>query len=109
MTRAEILSEIKRAEEEAKNLVAQANEARNQRISEAKVQARDILKKAEEEALRYAASEISRAREIIKEEREKIVEKGAEVAEDIKNKARKNITKATKFILTEFERAAANA
>ncbi len=109
MTRAEILSEIKRAEEEAKNLVAQANEARNHKISEAKAQSREILKRAEGEAIQYEASEISKAREIIKEEREKFIKKGAEVAEEIKNKAKKNITKATKFILTEFERAAANA
>jgi V/A-type H+-transporting ATPase subunit G/H len=109
MTRAEILSEIKRAEDEAKNLVAQANEARNHKISEAKARSREILKRAEGEALQYEASEISKAREIIKEEREKFIKKGAEVAEEIKNKAKKNITKATKFILTEFERAAANA
>ncbi len=106
MTRAEILSEIKRAEEEAKNLVAQAVEAKNQRISEAKAQSREILKKAGEENLEYAASEIGKAREIIKEEREKLVEKGAEEALEIKKKANKNVAKATKFILTEFERAA---
>jgi V/A-type H+-transporting ATPase subunit G/H len=109
MTRAEILSEIKRAEEEAKNVVAQANEAKNQRISEAKAQARELIKKAEEDAARYAADEVSKAREIIKQEREAIIEKGTLEAENIKKKARKNITKATKFILTEFERAAANA
>ncbi len=106
MTRAEILSEIKRAEEEAKNLVARAVEAKTQRISEAKAKAREIIKKAEEENHEYAASELSKAREIIKEEREKLVEKGAEEALDIKKKANKNVAKATKFILTEFERAA---
>lgn len=106
MTRAEILSEIKRAEEEAKNLVARAVEAKNQTISEAKAQSREILKKSGEENLEYAASELSKARKIIKEEREKLVQKGAEEALDIKKKANKNISKATKFILTEFERAA---
>ncbi len=109
MTRAEILSEIKRAEEEAKNLVVKANEARNQSILEAKAKAREIIKKTEEEAANYAAGEISKAREIIREEREKLIEKGALEAQEIKKKAKKNITKATKFILTEFERAAANA
>ncbi len=105
MTRAEILSEIKRAEEDAKNLVIQANEARNRRISEAKVQAREIVKGAEEEALRHAEQEMGRAKELIREEREKITAHGIEQAEEIKTKAEKNITKATKFILTEFERA----
>ena len=40
-----------------------------------------------------------------KNEREKIVEKGKKEAQDIKIKAKKNIAKANKFILTEFERA----
>ena len=105
MTRAEILSEIKRAEEDAKNLVIQANEARNRRISGAKVQAREIVKGAEEEALRHAEQEMGRAKELICEEREKITAHGIGQAEEIKTKAEKNITKATKFILTEFERA----
>lgn len=105
MTRAEILSEIKRAEEDAKNLVIQANEARNRRISGAKVQAREIVKGAEEEALRHAEQEMGRAKELIREEREKITAHGIGQAEEIKTKAEKNITKATKFILTEFERA----
>ncbi len=109
MTRAEILSEIKRAEDESKNLVAQANEARNQSISEAKAKAREIIRQAEEEALSFAGDEMGRARETIKEEREKLLEKGALSAEELKKKAKKNVAEATKFILTEFERAAANA
>ncbi len=106
MARDEILSEIKRAEEEAKSLVASANEMRNKKISEALVQSKEIIRKAEEEAREYAESEISKARKIIKEEREKIIRKGIEEAEMIKMRSKKNIPDATKFILTEFERAA---
>ncbi len=105
MTRAEILSDIKQAEEEAKKLVLQANEARIQKINETKAESREIIKRAECEAQQYAESEMSKAREIIKQEKEKIIGKGALEAEDTKKKAKKNITKATKFILTEFERA----
>jgi len=106
MTRAEILSEIKRAEEEAKKLVTQANEARDKKILEAKTQSREILKKAEEEALQYSAAEINKAREVIRIEKEKIISKGLEESENIKKKSRTNIPKANKFILTEFERVA---
>ncbi len=106
MTRAEILSDIKQAEQEAKNFVSRAIEAKNQKISGAKAQSREIIKKAGEEAGKYAASEIGKAREVIKEEKKILVEQGAGEAEEIKKKAKKNITKATKFILTEFERAA---
>jgi V/A-type H+-transporting ATPase subunit G/H len=105
MTRAEILTEIKQAEEEAKKLVAQANEARIQKINETKAKSRENLKRSEYEAQQYAESKMSRAREIINQEKGEIIEKGALEAENTKKKAKKNITKATKFILTEFERA----
>ncbi len=105
MTRAEILLEIKRAEDEAKALVAQSSEIKIRKISEAQAQSREIIKNAEEETQKYAESEISEAKKYIKVDREKITAKGKEEAEGIKNKAKKNVKKATEFILTEFERA----
>ena len=39
-------------------------------------------------------------------QKEKLIKKGYQEAEEIKSKAKKNIPKATKFISTEFERAA---
>jgi|SRR3990172_3806662 len=105
MTRAEILLEIKRAEDEAKALVAQSSEIKIRKISEAQAQSREIIKSAEEEAQKYAESEISETKKHIKVDREKITAKGKEDAEGIKNKAKKNVKKATEFILTEFERA----
>lgn len=106
MTRAEILSDIKRAEDEAKGMVIQSQEARNQKINEAKSEAREILKSAEEEASKYYISEIAKAREESRKEKEKFIKKGYQEAEEIKSKAKKNIPIATKFISTEFERAA---
>ncbi len=106
MTRAEILSEIKLAEEEAKRVVIKSNEAKIQKISEAKAQSKEIIKKAEEEAALYSASEINKSREKFKKDREMIVEKGIREAEDAKIRARRNIPKAAEIILAEFERAA---
>ncbi len=105
MTKAEILSEIKVAEEEAKTSVARAIEAKNKKISEAQAQSRDIIQNAEQEAQKYADSEISKVKTLIKEEREKIIQKGKAEADAIKAKAKKNVAPATKFIITEFERA----
>ena len=105
MTKAEILSEIKVAEEEAKSSVARATEAKNKKITEAQAQSRDIIRSAEEEAQKYADSEVSKAKALIKEEREKIIQKGKAEADGIKAKAKMNVVPATKFILTEFERA----
>ncbi len=106
MTKAEILSEIKRAEDDTKTMVAKANEAKNREISEAKMRSKEIIRKTEEEALQSAESEINKAREQIQKEKEKIIEKGFLDASVIKRNAQKNTSKATKFILTEFERAA---
>ena len=105
MTRAEILSQIKTAEEEAKATVAKGNESKNKKISDAAAQSREIIRKAEEDARVSADSEINEAKKVIKGEREKIVQKGVSDAIEIKNKAKKNIDKAVTFILTEFERA----
>ena len=106
MTRAEILSDIKQAEDEAKGMVIQAHEGRNQKINEAKSKAMEILKSAEEEAAQYYTSEIIKTRDEIKKEKEKIIKKGYQEADEIKSKAKENLSKATKFIVTEFERMA---
>lgn len=105
MSRAEILSGIKQAEEEANKFILLANEAKAKKISEARAKSREINNKAQDDSALYSTSETSKAREIAKKEREEIVENGKKEAQDIKNKARKNIAKANKFILTEFERA----
>ena len=105
MTRAEILSQIKMAEEEAKATVVKTNESKNKKISDATAQSREIIRKAEEDARISSESEINEAKKIIKGEREKIVQKGVSDAIEIKNKAKKNIDKAVTFILNEFERA----
>jgi ATP synthase H subunit len=105
MSRAEILTGIKHAEEEGANLVLRSKEEKTRKISEARVQSREIIKKAEDAASANSASQISKAREIARIEREKVVEKGKKEAQEIKNKARKNIAKSNKFILAEFERA----
>ncbi len=104
MTRAETLTEIKRAEEEAKASVAKAIELKNRKISDAASQSREIIKKAEEDARANADSEIGEQKKLIRAEREKIVQKGASDALEMKTKAKKNVEKATQFILTEFER-----
>ena len=54
MSRAEILSGIKQAEEEANKFILLANEARAKKISEARAQSREIIQKAQEEAALYS-------------------------------------------------------
>ncbi len=106
MTRAEILSEIKKAEEEAKAVVAKTTELKNKKFSDATARSREIIRKAEEDAQISAESDINEAKKLIKAEREKIVQKGVSEALEMKSRAKKNIAKAREFILTEFERTA---
>ena len=47
MAKNEILSEIKKAEENAKKMIDEAIEVKNKRISDARAEAREILKQAE--------------------------------------------------------------
>ncbi|MDQ1251735.1 MAG: V/A-type H+/Na+-transporting ATPase subunit, partial [Euryarchaeota archaeon] len=47
MAKNEILSEIKKAEENAKKMIDEAIELKNKRISDARAEAREILKQAE--------------------------------------------------------------
>lgn len=106
MTRVEILSEIKKAEDDAKTLVSRAVETKNQKVAEGKVLSKDSIIKAEEEALAYAESQLKAAREDIKKEKDQIVNNGKIQAQAAKEKASKNIGKAVKFMLSEFERVA---
>lgn len=76
MAKAEILSEIKEAEEKAKQMVEDAVEAKNKKISRARVEAREILRQAEDEAEKSADSSLRSAQEDIKAEREKIIDEG---------------------------------
>ncbi len=105
MARAEILSEIKQAEEEARKLVIRSDEARTQKISEARAHSKEIISKAEDDAAQMWSLEINRVKLELRKERETVIEKGIKEAEEIKARARKNISKANDFILNEFERA----
>ncbi len=106
MTRVEILSEIKKAEDDAKTLVSRALDTKNQKVAEAKVLSKDSIIKAEEEALAYAESQLKAAREEIKKVKDELVRNGNLQAQVAKEKAKKNTDKAVKFILSEFEKVA---
>ncbi|HIH45290.1 MAG TPA: ATP synthase archaeal subunit H [Candidatus Methanoperedenaceae archaeon] len=104
MSKPEILSQIKKAEEYAREVVAQANENRNRRLSDAKAKARNITASAEEDIRKYRDETLASARELLRQDREAILEKGRKDAEAIKSKAQKNVGKAAEYLVSEFER-----
>jgi V/A-type H+-transporting ATPase subunit G/H len=109
MVKAEILSQIKKAEEDARKTVEDALREKELKIQEAKEQARLILKTAEQESAEYAEKTLASAKESIKTEREKIIAQGLEEAEKLKQEAQKNLDKAVDFLINEFERAVVDA
>jgi len=105
MAKDKILSEIKEAEETAKKMVADAIEAKNERIAKAQAEAREIIKQAEIDAHKSAASALKSAQQTIETENAIIVEEGLRDASSIKEKAEANIDKAADNLMLEFERA----
>lgn len=104
MAKTEILLQIKKAEDDAKALIAEAAEAKSRRILEARNAARKLIREAEEKAEKFAMEYLRKAKEDIKKEKEEILGKGLSEAEHIKAKAEKNVIKAAEYLITEFER-----
>ncbi len=104
MANNEILSEIKKAEEDAKKAVSEATEAKNQTIAKARAEARQIVEDGEEDAVKTAQSALRSGEAEIDAKRNEIVEAGVREAESVAMKSQSNIPKAVDFLLEEFER-----
>ncbi|MDF1556675.1 MAG: ATP synthase archaeal subunit H [ANME-2 cluster archaeon] len=105
MTKAEILSQIKKAEEDAESIISEANEAKAKKILEAKNQSRELLEKAQYDSQKTGEQKIAQAKKGIVSEKEKMLNEGSEMAKSIKSEAEKNIGKATASLVEQFERA----
>jgi len=105
MAKDKILSEIKVAEERAKQMVADAIETKNDRIIKTQAEAREIIKQAEIDAHKSAESALKSALKTIETENAEIVEEGLANARSIKEKAEANLDKAVDYLISEFERA----
>ena len=105
MTKADILSQIKKAEEDAGTLISEADEAKDKKIIEAKNLSRELINEAKKESAANAKQEISLANEKIKSKKEKMLKEGVTAAESIKSKANSNVAKATEYLMEQFERS----
>lgn len=104
MANNEILSEIKKAEEDAKKAVSEATEVKNQKIAQARAEARQIVEDGEEDAVKTAQNALRSGEAEIDAKRNEIVEKGVREAESVAMKSQSNIPNAVDFLLEEFER-----
>ena len=105
MSKNEILSEIKKAEENARNAVDAAAQNKSERITNARAEAREIVKQAEIDAHESAQRSLKSAETTIKEEKSKIVDDSEGDAKLIVKKAQANMDKAGNYLVSEFERA----
>ncbi len=105
MAKNEILSEIKKAEENAKKMIDEAIEIKNKRISDARAEAREILKQAEVDSHKAAQDSFKSGEEKILVERNRILKDGEQNALAMAQKAQANVDKAVDYLLIEFERA----
>ena len=104
MANNEILSEIKKAEEDARNAVSGAAEDKNQKVAKARSDARLILEDGEEEAVKASQSALKSGEAEINAQRGEIIDAGLREAESVAVKSQSNIPKAVEFLLEEFER-----
>jgi V/A-type H+/Na+-transporting ATPase subunit G/H len=105
MTKANILSQIKKAEEDTRTMITEANEAKAKKVLEAKNRSRELINEAKNETAVIADSKISQVKEEIKSEKEKMLKEGITAAESIKSKANSNVAKATEYLVEQFERS----
>ncbi|MCD4844634.1 MAG: ATP synthase archaeal subunit H [Methanosarcinales archaeon] len=105
MTKAEILLQVKKAEEDAKSIVSKGKEANNTKIIQARNQGREILENAKRESIENAEQKISQAKEQIRVQKEDMIKKGLAEAEAVKTKASENIPTSTEFLIDQFERS----
>jgi V/A-type H+/Na+-transporting ATPase subunit G/H len=105
MAKNEILSEIKKAEENAKKVIDEAIEIKNKRISDARAEAREILKQAEVDSRKAAQDSFKSGEEKILVERDRILKDGEQNALAMAQKAHSNVDNGVDYLLKEFERA----
>ncbi|MGP8336752.1 MAG: ATP synthase archaeal subunit H [Methanosarcinaceae archaeon] len=105
MAKNEILFEIKKAEENARQIIDAAVINKNERITSARGEARKIIKFAEIDAHESAQRSLKSAEAVIKDEKVKITGDGEIAAKAIVKKAQVNVDKAVDYLVSEFERA----
>ncbi|MBE0523255.1 MAG: ATP synthase archaeal subunit H [Methanosarcinales archaeon] len=105
MTKAEILAQIKTAEDDAKSIISEAKELKIKKVQESKNKARELVKSAEIDSVKLSEQKIAQAKELFTSEKGSLLKKGLTEAETIKSDASRNIKKTTDYLVEQFERA----
>ncbi|OGS42540.1 MAG: hypothetical protein A3K67_07670 [Euryarchaeota archaeon RBG_16_62_10] len=104
--KAQILQQIKAAEEQVRALTSQAEERRKQLQAEGKRIVIERTDRAEAELRKQLESRIAEAKARIEARKKLLLEEGAKRAGALTSDAQKRMGAAKEFVLSEFERAA---
>jgi vacuolar-type H+-ATPase subunit H len=105
LEKAEILQQIKEAEEKVRIATKEAEERRKQLQAEGKRKSIEKLEAAEAALRKELDSKVAEAKSRIGVQKKTLLDEGARKAEDLSSKARQRMENAKEFVLTEFERA----
>ncbi|MGQ9587092.1 MAG: hypothetical protein ACUVT7_01745 [Thermoplasmata archaeon] len=105
MGKAEILQEIKTAEEKVRAMTSEAEERRRQLQAEGKRLALEKIDRAEAELRRQLDAELAEAHSRIDSRRRLLLEEGTKKATAFISVAHQRMGAAKEFVLSEFERA----
>lgn len=106
MGKAEILVEIRKAEEKVRAMALEAEEKRKQLQADGKRKAIEIVDAAEAESRAAEEARLAKARADIAGRRKVILDEGGKKARALASDARAKMSDAKGFVLAEFERAA---
>ncbi|HMK45591.1 MAG TPA: hypothetical protein VK436_03095 [Methanocella sp.] len=104
MSKAEILTQLKTAEEQAKMRREKANEAAKQTVTAARADASAIIESARSKAATEAQTKIDKAAAEIGAQSKSTRSAGENDAAALKASASKNVSTATDYLIKEFER-----
>lgn len=105
VTRAETLLEIKKAEEEAEQIVREAQEKQKMIVANARREAAQRMRESEEKLRAEFEVAVSREKNRIASQKEEILKRGREEAEKIKKLANERIPEIRLYLKNAFERA----
>jgi vacuolar-type H+-ATPase subunit H len=106
MGKAEILIDIKKAEEKVRAMSLDAEDKRKQLQAEGKRRALAIMDAAEASIRAEGDAKLAKARAAIDARKKLIMGEGAKKAGALATEARQRMRNAKEFVLSEFERAA---
>jgi len=104
--KAEILQQIKDAEEKVRATTKEAEERRKQLQAEGKKKALERIETAEAALRKDSDSRLAEAISRIERQKKALLDEGVRKADALASNARQRMGKAKEFVLTEFERAA---